>query len=74
MKPSRKKLKKQSTVTQYLLLLSVSFRAHLGITPILPILPKTVKQPSTRAITGFMKDLRRKKILCQFGFTRDNAG
>ncbi|MFK5047422.1 hypothetical protein ACI4CD_27170, partial [Klebsiella pneumoniae] len=42
-----------------------------GITP---ILPKTVKQPSTRVITGFMEDLSRKTILYAFGFTRNNAG
>ncbi len=44
---------------------------HPGITP---ILPKTVKQPSTRVITRFMKDLSRKRILYVFGFTRNNAG
>ena len=44
---------------------------HPGITP---ILPKTIKQPSTRFITGFMKDLSKKRILFQFGFTRDNVG
>ncbi len=42
-----------------------------GITP---ILPKTVKQPSTRVMTGFMEDLSRKRILYVFGFTRNNAG
>lgn len=41
-----------------------------GITP---ILPKTVKQPSARAITGFMEDLSRKRILYAFGFSRNNA-
>lgn len=41
---------------------------HPGITP------KTIKQPSTRFITGFMKDLSKKRILFQFGFTRDNVG
>ncbi|HFV4582217.1 TPA: hypothetical protein ACH9N4_004809, partial [Escherichia coli] len=44
---------------------------HPGITP---ILPKTANQPSTRFITGFMKDLSKKRILFQFGFTRDNVG
>ncbi len=44
---------------------------HPGITP---ILPKTVKQSSTRVITRFMKDLSRKRILYVFGFTRNNAG
>ncbi len=44
---------------------------YLGITP---ILPKTVKQPSTRVMTGFMEDLSRKRILYVFGFTRNNAG
>lgn len=44
---------------------------YIGITP---ILPKTVKQPSTRVITGFMEDLSRKTILYAFGFTRNNAG
>ncbi|EPS7491423.1 hypothetical protein ACVHL3_003546 [Escherichia coli] len=42
-----------------------------GITP---FLPKTANQPSTRFITGFMKDLSKKRILFQFGFTRDNVG
>ncbi|HGC0559248.1 TPA: hypothetical protein ACIWSX_004622 [Escherichia coli] len=44
---------------------------HPGITP---ILPKTANQPSTRFITGFMKDLSKKRIFFQFGFTRDNVG
>ena len=42
-----------------------------GITP---ILPKTVKRPSDRVMTGFSVDLSRKRILYVFGFTRNNAG
>lgn len=36
--------------------------------------PKNDKTASTRFITGFMKDLSKKRILFQFGFTRDNVG
>ena len=39
-----------------------------------PILPKTVKQPSARAMTGLMEDLSRKRILYAFGLSRNNAG
>nr|QTX14369.1 hypothetical protein [Klebsiella pneumoniae] len=36
---------------------------------------KTVKQPSTRVITGFMEDLSRKKrSFTHLVFTRNNAG
>ncbi|WP_204361764.1 hypothetical protein, partial [Klebsiella pneumoniae] len=55
----------------YRLVFQFPIRVHPGITP---ILPKTVKQPSTRVITGFMEDLSRKTILYAFGFTRNNAG
>ncbi|EPZ5034279.1 hypothetical protein ACXOF6_004421 [Escherichia coli] len=48
-----------------------SISACPGITP---FLQKTVKPPSTRAMTGFMEDLDRKGILYVFGFTRNNAG
>ncbi len=42
-----------------------------GITP---FLPKTVKQRSGLALSGFGMDLWRKRILYAFGFTRNNAG
>ncbi|MFY0950861.1 hypothetical protein ACOQM4_26875, partial [Klebsiella variicola subsp. variicola] len=45
--------------------------ASPGITP---FLPKTVKQPSARVMTGFMEDPSRKRILYAFGFSRNNAG
>ncbi|HIB9541920.1 TPA: hypothetical protein ACWYJ2_005125, partial [Klebsiella pneumoniae] len=51
-----------------------SFLVRSCFPGITPILPKTVKQPSTRVITGFMEDLSRKRILYVFGFTRNNAG
>ena len=44
---------------------------HPGITP---ILPKTVKRPSARVMTGFSVDLCSKRILYVFGFIRNNAG
>lgn len=42
-----------------------------GITP---FLPKTVKQRSGLALSGFNVDPQRKRILYAFCFTRNNAG
>ncbi|WP_370605018.1 hypothetical protein [Citrobacter braakii] len=49
----------------------VPFSDYIGITP---FLPKTVKQRSGLALSGFGMDPGRKRILYAFVFTRNNAG
>lgn len=61
-------------VAHLLLLCSVPFLVHSCLSWHYSILPKTAKQSSPLAITGFMEDLRRKRLLYVFGFTRNNAG
>lgn len=61
-------------VVHPLLLCSRPFRFDPVCPGITPILPKTVKQRSGLALSGFGMDLWRKRILYAFGFTRNNAG
>lgn len=56
------------------LILSFSLCSGSVCPGITPFLPKIVKQPSSRAVADFTVDHLRKRILYDFGFTRNNAG